>query len=506
MEQDSTEQSSDLSENSPVIIPPPKSNPNDMDLADLWIVFAVTFFGFQSRIWALHQPPVPVIQEQYYGRFLNFFRRSEFFVMSEPPLSIMIIGLYAWACEYSSDITFSGVPARPFSNKVYTSLRFCSACLAGFVPVMIFLTLRWIHVSRYASFTAAIMIFCETSLIAEARLISVEGSFQFFVVLLILAMSLELRLPFLSVRFLCSLAFSGLCFGFVVSTKFSGLSLIPFVISFQHVIASKQLKQDTLPDCRIAWNSRRVILRTAQLSGAIFLIGFTMVYFFCMLFIAILPIEPPGVDELWPEFRNRLVNKFSFLNYSQRMYAEPMPLSVAKLVASTLRQPRLVRNATFAAKLWQFPIGFAPMDLLWRQDRQTFATHINWFNSVIGTFAIGYCLLAMFEKGPKLRLLKVLPFVVGFGASFGQLLMLRTWPFASDYAVPLIFGILTFCTGAHWLLMRFQFAQGIVLTIAQFLPVFGFVLWCPWAYGLPGGRVETRVWVRSWDRDTYPVQ
>jgi hypothetical protein len=476
----------------------------ELDIPDLWLVFVITFFGFQSRIWAIHQPQIATLEEQYYGPFLNAFLKSEFFVYGHPPLSMLIAGAYASACEYKGDIAFARHALRPYQNKIYTSLRFIGACMAGFVPVISFLTMRFFGVTRYGSLTCAVMIFCETSLISEARVIGGEGPFQFFFTVVILSLVLNYGLPFLSVKWICAVAFVGFSFGCLISTQFTGFALIPLIVAFQYCTAKKQLKIEKLP-CICPLDLRQVWMQTGKITLPILAIAVAVYYFFVVLFISQLPYESSGGVE-WPDFRKLLLNRFLVGagegNFSQRMYGEFMLFTVLKFTRATLKSQTLQRNASFAAHLFQFPIGRAPVFVKWIENSVIFASHINWFNAVLGSASVvssGLLWLFRARLGVKFqrRFLKVLPCILGFLGSFAMLAF-RKPLFVNDYAMPLMLAVYVYCAGLHFLLKDFGFFQGLALSLSQFAPMFGFILWCPWAYGLPGGRIETRTWSDAW--------
>jgi dolichyl-phosphate-mannose--protein O-mannosyl transferase len=289
----------------------------------------------------------------------------------------------------------------------------------------------------------------------------------------------------------------GIAFGSLISTKFIGIALLPFVIAFQIIVAIKQLKSERLPDAREPINPKQVVRRSFQITYPIIVIAVAVYAFWVILFISSLPYES---TERWPSFQHLLLNRYDIgshdCNFSQRMSAATIGL-VFNFTRDVFKQTGRPRNASCSARPLRFALGTGPMDVMWTKDFLLFASHVNFFNAVLGTAGVLGC-VALWAMGVSRRR-KAVPYLVGFLSSFLALVMKRREIFANEYAMVLLFGVLTFCGGLDFMMKKWMFAQGVIMSLAQFLPVFGFVLWCPWAYGLPGGRLEPRVWFHSWE-------
>lgn len=431
-----------------------------VSLRDLWIVFLFASIGLLSRIWALHQPSQPTIQEHHYGTLLNSFGdRDNIVVDNQPPLWQLIMHFYASFSEYRRNIRFEQADSV-YNEKIYPTLRFINACLAGFVPVMTYITLRVYGVSLYISITGAMMIFCETSLIAEGRLISIEGAYQFFASLLILAVTLSGKGRFR----LVSLLFTGVCYGLLLSTKFEGIYFLPFIVTLYFTNSREQINRKLLPGASV--RVKQQLQRTVAALIPVVVIAIATFYSVMKLYLSMFSLSNENITAMiWNQTK---------LSWSKKCGVE--------------------RDIRYRVNPFSLLFGYVPMYVMWRDENLNFSTHINWFNAIASLVSVISCFVLSYRSG--MAKAKALPFACGY-VFYYLCIVLETKPlFSHDFGICLIFGILTVGTFLEWSLPKAT--SGFLATVAVFLVFCGFVLWAPWAYGLPGARMETRVLCDIW--------
>ena len=431
-----------------------------MTVLDAWIVCVITFLGLLSRIIFLDRPPWPTAKEEYYSSLLNHNGRNEFFIDKNPPLALILLLI-------SSCILSCKGESSSEDSIYYLHLRFSNCCLAGLVPVISYLCLRGLRLGRNTAITTSLMVICETSFISEARLISIDANHQFFMMMTILCLTLNGSFTYRSMKWWSSILFSGFSFGCLLSTTLNSISFLPFIIFFQWHVARKQLSKSDLPGAqnnKIPW--KRIVVITLPIIA----ISILTLCFFLSLHAAMISNKQ----------------------------------SVHQIVASMLKGEGFEKDVNYATNLWTLPLGLTKVYPIWQGDRVKCATHVNFFNCILGSVSVVACFTLWITSKPldkttKSRIAKVLPFAIGYLSCYANLIVSQKPVYASDYSSCLLFGIFCFGSFIEFVLKETGFIQGVIATFSQFLVVFGFILWCPWVYGISGPRKETTVWFHSWE-------
>ena len=467
---------SESSEEESEVVIVDKGKVDDIGIFDLWIVFGVTAVAVVSRIWRIREPRVTMVQEQYFGVLLNRLMKGELFVGNDPPMGVLVLGLFARMCGYKGDVEF-----EKFDLDVYENLRFIGACLSGFIPVLAYLLLRWIRIGRNIALTTSAMIICETSFISEARLINVECVYQFFLTASIVVFMLSCKFDYRSRTWWVVIGLSGIAFGCLFATRLSAVYVIPFVMSYEFYVLRKQFCKDQLPG-RESVPVRQILSGTMFVTFVVLILSFVVFLFIVVVYASVVALDPMKSSNL-----GALINIDALL----------------RAVRGARNHDGLKKDARFATNVFMLPIGAAKMYVMWRDGNAIFATHIHYMNCILGSSSVVVCLVLWlmsrrFSTRTTSHISRIVPFAIGYVSFYISLIISRKHIYASDYSANLLFGILCFGSSIHFLLKDIPFVQGFIATVAQFATVFGFVMWLPLAYGLPGGQTPSRQWFRSW--------
>lgn len=513
---DESSQSDDLIYNQPL------NSFNDIffDISDFWILLIILFLGFESRIWAVYSPDQSTAVDQYYGSMLNSIIQKKFVVDREPLLSLFIIGYYMKMLGYSGSNEFKAFES--FSEPTYTSIRWANACFSGFSPGLLYISLRNLKMSKIISFTGSLMLISEFSLITQARLISLDGPFHFFVFLTILSSTFINKVSMKSFTFNFSTIFTGISMGLAFSTKFQSFYLIFYIMSFGFFIKNdNQFNQNKFSS---------QFKNYVQQSSFIFIpiIFVALITFFLFLSLQILLLPKPNLDYsiMFQEIHGGN-STFNFLS----------PFKLLKIMKKS--SPAFQKESKFFSSLMLYPFGLSKIYIYWDkktlesqhdyQDEKILAIFLNYFNTILGTLSISFSLFVLlfahkskngylhketkFEHflkqifginiNPKTnflfsnqiynQVLLILPFILTYLLSILFIGKLKITP--DEFIIPQIFGIFSFIGFLNYLS---PFWQGFFCIITQFLSVFSFVLWSPWCYSLPGGKMLSRLWFNSW--------
>ena len=470
---------SESSEEESEVVIVDKRKVDDIGIFDLWIVFGVTAVAVVSRIWRIREPRVTMVQEQYFGVLLNRLMKGELFLGNDPPMGVLVLGLFARMCGYKGDVEF-----EKFDLDVYENLRFIGACLSGFIPVLAYLLLRWIRIGRNIALTTSAMIICETSFISEARLINVECVYQFFLTASIVVFMLSCKFDYRSRTWWVVIGLSGIAFGCLFATRLSAVYVIPFVMSYEFYVLRKQFCKDQLPG-RESVPIRQILYGTVFATFVVLIFSLVIFLFIIVVFVSLVALDPMKAKQ------------------SSSLGALIDVGAIFHAIRRAQNQDGLNKDVRFAASVFMLPLGAAKMYVMWRDGSAIFATHIHYLNCILGSSAVVVCLVLWLMSGrfstrTKSHISRIVPFAIGYVSFYLSLIISRKHVYASDYSTNLLFGILCFGSSIHFLLKDIPFIQGFCATVAQFVTVFGFVMWFPLAYGLPGGQTPSRQWLHSW--------
>ena len=438
---------------------------------------AILFFmalGMMTRFFRIQFPSNVVFDEVHFGNFTNWYLKGEYFHDIHPPLAKLIMAGVAKYAGYDASIDFA--KKDKFSNMIYVSLRSTPAFFGALCVPLSYVAMRAMNCRQFAAAVAAVMVMCDLSLVVEARHILSDGILHCFACLAILSIFLYERFPCLG-----ALVFEGLCLGCVAACKYTagGIVLLAFVRQFE-------LRRlfESRPDF-IASVLRCVIL------GCII----TAVHIACFwVHLTVLPYIPRENAPMPDCVRKGLVDKNN-PNWDARNNAPSMLRRILTLIVYMHVGNMGIRGGhPYRSSWWEWPLALGKWVLYWTENGK----HIICLGHVLiwypVFFGIVWNLVRMLFTGDYDSEESAATF--GWILSYLPFALIPRDMFLYHYAIPLIFGIYNLGLVLERHLPGKQ--RGFLLCAVLCMALFGFVLWCPWVYGLTTPDFFFLVWNKRW--------
>lgn len=438
---------------------------------------AIIFFmaiGMMSRFFRIQFPSDVVFDEVHFGNFTNYYIRGEYFHDIHPPLAKLIMAGVAKYAGYNANIVFS--TTSKYTDMIYVSLRSTPAFFGALCVPLTYLAMRAMNCRQLASSIAALMVLCDVSLIVEARHILSDGILHCFSCLAILSIFLFERYPNIF-----ALIFEGICLGCAAACKYTsgGIVLLAFLRQFElHSLFKNR-------SATLASVFRCVILGVIVAS----------IHIACFwIHLTVLPFRPERNVGMPDCVRKGLVSKTN-PDWNARNNAPSMLMRILTLmIRMHVGNMHIAGNHPYASKWWQWPLALGKWVLYWTKDGKHIMCMANvliWYPVFFGILAnLGVMILTGdFESEEAAA-------TFGWILSYLPFALIPREMFLYHYAIPLLFGICSLNAFVERHLPAKQ--RGFVFALLGCMAVFGFVLWCPWAYGLTTPDFFFLVWNKNW--------
>src|SRR3989338_7904414 len=421
------------------------------------------------------QPNETVFDEVHFGKFVSGYYTGKYYFDIHPPLGKLMIAGFAKAFDFQPEYSFINI-GDEFPDKEYLALRFLPAIAGTLLPLIIYLLVLELGMSRMAAFTAALLIVFDNALLTQSRLILLDPFLLLF--------GFTSLLFYFKKKYLLMAIFAGLA----ISIKWTGLSFIALPILIEAVKTVKILKTAI----KLTIVSFMAVLRLASF----FLISLTIYFGVFALHFALLPNPGSGDAFMKPGFReNNVIKNIRDLNVE--MYRSNQRLAAYHPYSSQFYTwPLMTRHIYYwvseNSRIYFFgnPVIWwastaAVLILLWRGLTSILRLNLN---TNFSTFLLsGY-------------FLNLLPFIG-----------VKRVMFLYHYLTALIFAVLILCylidkihsTGST---SSPQASSGQdknsrkIFTGIIIISIIAFLFFAPLSYGLPLSEKAyiTRVWFASW--------
>ncbi|OHT09246.1 Dolichyl-phosphate-mannose-protein mannosyltransferase [Tritrichomonas foetus] len=531
--------------------------------ADMLILVFLTFFSFWLHNFLIQFPDKPVFDEAHFGSFTNFYVHGEYFTDIHPPLGKLILFVFAKLNQYDGNTNFRN-NSIPYPNVDYVGLRQAPALFSTFCSPLIYVAMRCFGFSIIASFTAGLMVMCDSSMIVEGRFILTDGILHFFTCLAILSTSAVLtQIPYTPEWWL-SLVFNGFSVGCAVSTKYTSLSLCPFV-GLIHFIQLLEIHQDMISEMTfdnikryfnefldsIGHESDRNSIDSNSFSKKSFQIpaflqkcirfcqklfefffqivkkefiidllirGLVLIFMIILVFFTtfslhfiFLPYQ--GSHDTWVSnsFSKSLIRKgtprkdWGPRTKDQNIFKNIIQLNKKMHKANM----RISASHPYASKWFTWPFLTGRWVLFYSDGPRHIMCMGQVVNVYCGTLSVIFVCLFFFvvlfykklDWNLKIKYWLPASFAFGYCASYFPFSLIKRAAFFYHYIIPIIFGIITFVATVENLLYKHQTMKAFILVYAQIFTVLAFFFWAPWTYGYPMEDFDVRLWYYKWQRD-----
>ena len=431
------------------------------------------FFGYPSET---------VFDEVHFGKFVSGYYTGEYYFDIHPPLGKLMIAGFAKLFDFKPEFSFAEI-GEEFPDNKYLALRFLPALAGTLLPLVIFLLILELGLSRIAAFAGALLIVFDNALLTQSRLILLDPFLLLFGFTSLL-FYFKYRRSLLAIRYWLLAAVFG---GLAISIKWTGLTFLALPLIMETY--GSVIKRSYEPFIK-----HLLILSLVPL----------MIYFSIFaLHFALLPKPGPGDAFMKPGFRENNVAK-NILDLNQEMYKSNQRLTATHPYSSRwYTWPLVTRPIFYWVDSTSSPqIKDNPSVNSGQAARIYFLGNpVIWWSS---TIAIILALLSIIRNTKYEIRNTIIPVLLGgYFLNLLPFIGVKRVMFLYHYLTALIFAILILVyliekTGSTSLTARKNrrkiFTGLIIASIAAFL------FFSPLSYGLPLSQkaYDARVWFVNW--------
>ena len=424
-------------------------------------VFIILVLSIATHFAFFGYPDETVFDEVHFGKFVSGYYTGEYYFDIHPPLGKLIIAGFAKLFNFKPEFNFAEIGEK-FPDKKYLVLRFLPVLAGTLLPVIIFLLILELGLSRIAAFAGGLFIIFENAILTQSRLMLLDPFLLLFgFASLLFYFKSRSALHTARYRVLMSV-FAGLA----VSIKWTGLSFIaiPIIIEMWEYRMSLSYK-----------NLIRYFKWLISFVGIVLTVYFSVF----LLHFALLPKPGPGDAFMKPGFRDNSIVK-NILDLNIEMYRS---------------NQRLTATHPYNSSWYEWPFMVRPI-YYWVKDNARiylFGNPVIWWSSTIAiAFGIKYLVLSINKR----KLDEVLAILFGgYIINLLPFIGIKRVMFLYHYLIALIFAIMILC----YLIDKNKNSRNI-FTVIVAVAIAAFIFFAPLSYGLPlsDKSYEARVWFSVW--------
>ncbi len=179
--------------------------------------------GLALHFFRIGQPAVVVFDEVHFGGFADAYCCSgEYFFDVHPPHGKLLAALGMRLGDYRGGQTFASI-GTPLAQLDPLLLRLVPALSGSLIPVLVFLFLTQLGASAWAAFLGGWAALFDNALLVQTRVLALEGPLIVSILAGVILALAATRQRQRARQAVLSLG-AGICVGFAVGTKFTGLT------------------------------------------------------------------------------------------------------------------------------------------------------------------------------------------------------------------------------------------------------------------------------------------
>jgi len=193
----------------------------------VWLSALLLLVGVTTRLWVLSWPAEVVFDEVHFGKFVSAYccTHERFFDIHPPHAKLLIAGAVALT-KYDGQFSFERI-GQEYGGVPQMAFRAAPAVAGSLLPLVIFYLLIRLGVSVEASFLGGAAVALDNALIAQSRVIALDG-------VLLLSIFTSLLFIFLTreatgIRQWLLGGMTGVMAGLAAGSKFTGLIALGLV-------------------------------------------------------------------------------------------------------------------------------------------------------------------------------------------------------------------------------------------------------------------------------------
>lgn len=202
-----------------------------------WIIFIILMLGLTTRFWFFGSPNEVVFDEVHFGKFVSGYYTGKYFFDIHPPLGKLMIAGFAKFFDFKPEFSFAQIGDN-FPDNKYLALRFLPALAGALLPLIIFLLLLELKLSKLAAFAGSLLVILENAILTQSRFILMDSFLLLFGFLCLLFFFKNHSRPKLKYLILM-----GLFGGLAVSIKWTGAAFLalPTIVETIAILKTRKL-------------------------------------------------------------------------------------------------------------------------------------------------------------------------------------------------------------------------------------------------------------------------
>lgn len=455
-----------------------------------WLIIILLSLGLITRFLFFGHPDETVFDEVHFGKFVSGYYTREYFFDIHPPAGKLIIAGFAKLFNFKPGFGFIDI-GKKYPDNQHLTLRFLPSLAGALLPLVIYLLLLELGVSRLAAFSGGLLIVFENALLTQSHYILLDSLlllFGFLSLLFYLKYKNSNRYELITSRYLLLFGFFS---GLALSIKWTGLGFLalPILIELIKIFKERSLK-------------KFITILLPPLAIALFIYS---VFFTTHLII--LDKSGPGNAFMSQGFQktlsgNQYTNDFNIKK--SNLFQKFIELNAEMYKANQ----RLGAHHSYSSYWYSWPFMARPI-YYWVKDNQRIyliGNPIIWW---ISTVAVIFLLLQMIKnKWQRIEIFttnNLAPsfLLTGYMVNLLPFIGVKRIMFLYHYFVAYIFAIMILV----WLVSQRKnsdssawLTTGKIFRVIVIVSAISFIFFAPLSYGLglSPESYEYRVWLSSW--------
>ena len=409
-----------------------------------------------------------------------------------------------------------------YPNTYYITLRQTAAFFSSFTGPLAYITMRIFGFSYFASFTAGFLIISDFMLIVEGHLILTDGILHGFVMIAVFFIALS----HIHCDSFFYLVLVGIGCGCCSSIKYTALSIYVFACAHEAMIATggnlfllfKKNVKITVP----TYKNNKIVNNplnfskygiTETLKGTpfarifwrmilIITIGFSLTIFLFYIHVIVLVYKGNGNQYMPPSFKGTIYERGSqqAKDLSYRVANVSLTKRVFDLILHMHRMNMGMTQKHSAQSNW-YDWPFCRMKSIpyYTKDGMSLVLTPNpfvWFPAAIGAFLSFLFAIFNFIKGNS-SLFQSCIWAVGYFSSWLPFALIKRSVYVYHYLIPLMFGVLCFCTLTDILLQKYKIIHSCFFALLNISCFACWIFFTPFLYSMVGYNWHIRMWYKN---------
>src|SRR3989344_151535 len=197
-----------------------------------WPILLILMLSIAVHFAYFGHPKQTVFDEVHFGKFISGYFTHEYFFDIHPPLGKLIMSGAGEIAGFQPGFSFGKI-GDSFPDRTYLALRLLPAIAGTLLPLVIYLLVLELGMSRVAALSAGLLIIFENALVAQSRFMLLDALLLLFGFLAWLFYAKSLKLPARTLqagghatRYTILAALFG---GFALSVKWTGATFLGII-------------------------------------------------------------------------------------------------------------------------------------------------------------------------------------------------------------------------------------------------------------------------------------